>query len=359
MSRLLFWRFRGAAHSQTTDAVAAAMVWAVAAASASVGSASVPASAAASTWAVSGAITTQFTFANPRFATWVAPAASAAVGGVSTAATESAATWTVEPASGTLGIGTTTTAVWATWAVAAAGTTAGAVTATTTALAVTWGVPVATSAAGGITASAATAAAATWVVADAASAQVAYTTAVHATWAIDEIAVVTVGSVTIPATAAYATWSVPRANFSTVPGAVVIFRWVVPSPAIAELVTDDLVVPTTVGRRAIRRLRQTPHLSDERIMLFFSQLKVDMETGVGTLNGQGEAPKMMLQWSTDRGHTWSNEHWVDCGPLGAYRWRAIWRRLGRSRDMVFRVVVTDPIPVTLIDAYVDVSKGTS
>jgi hypothetical protein len=202
----------------------------------------------------------------------------------------------------------------------------------------------------------ASAASATWTVVHAGVAVP--TTAVTATWTVSA-ATASVGRVTVAATAASAAWVVNRGSTQYVTASSALAVWVVPSPAIAQVVTDDLVVPTTVGRRAIRRLRQTPHLSAERITLFYSQLKVDMETGVGTLNGQGEAPKMMLQWSTDRGHTWSTEHWIECGPLGAYRWRAIWRRLGRSRDMVFRIVVTDPIPVTLIDAYVDVTKGTS
>jgi hypothetical protein len=112
-----------------------------------------------------------------------------------------------------------------------------------------------------------------------------------------------------------------------------------------------------VSRRLIRRLRQTPHLSAEEVTLFFSKFQLDMETGVGLTTGQGITPQVMLQWSTDHGHTWSNEHWIESGPIGAYRWRAIWRRLGRARDMVFRVVISDPVKIALIDAYVDVAQG--
>jgi hypothetical protein len=110
-------------------------------------------------------------------------------------------------------------------------------------------------------------------------------------------------------------------------------------------------------RRLIRRLRQTPHLSAEEVQLFYAKFQLDMETGVGLTTGQGSNPKVMLQWSTDHGHTWSNEHWIEAGKEGAYRWRAIWRRLGRARDMVFRVVMSDPVKVSWIDAYVDVQQG--
>jgi hypothetical protein len=291
-------------------------------------------------------------------ALWTVPAADASLGGAQTTAAAAAATWTVAGATATPGALTaSSTAVSAVWTVPAADASlGGAQTTAATAASAVWGVPAAAPVYD--QAVTATAASATWTAPAAVTNLRPAATGVKATWVVP-VASTSAGAITSSATAVSATWVVRLGNTQYAEPLAVVAVWVVPSPAIAELVTSDLVVPTTVGRRAIRRLRQTPHLSDERITLFYSQLKVDMETGVGTLNGQGEAPKMMLQWSTDRGHTWSTEHWIECGPLGAYRWRAIWRRLGRSRDMVFRIVVTDPIPVTLIDAYVDVTKGTS
>jgi hypothetical protein len=64
-----------------------------------------------------------------------------------------------------------------------------------------------------------------------------------------------------------------------------------------------------------------------------------------------------LRWSDDGGHTWSNLYSVDCGQTGQYRQRAIWRRLGRSRDRVYEVSVTDGIPWRVIDAYLMASPG--
>jgi hypothetical protein len=111
--------------------------------------------------------------------------------------------------------------------------------------------------------------------------------------------------------------------------------------------------------RQIRRLRQSPHLSAEKAWLFYSRFQLECETGVGLASGQGAEPMLMLQWSKDHGHTWSNEVWVSAGKHWEYRWRAIWRRLGRSRDLVFRVVVSDPVKWALLNAYLDVEKGTS
>lgn len=68
---------------------------------------------------------------------------------------------------------------------------------------------------------------------------------------------------------------------------------------------------------------------------------------------QGVNPKVMLRWSDDGGHTWSNEHWVEIGRVGEYGRRAIWRRLGMTlklRDRVYEVSGTDPVKLTLLGA---------
>jgi hypothetical protein len=116
-------------------------------------------------------------------------------------------------------------------------------------------------------------------------------------------------------------------------------------------------------------MRQSPHLTDEQISLFFHQFQLDLEVGLGAAAGRqtpyGAAgtesvdPQVMLQWSNDSGHTWSAEHWVSAGRLGRFKHRAIWRRLGRGRNRVWRVVVTDAIAWHLLDAYVQVEKGVS
>ena len=118
-------------------------------------------------------------------------------------------------------------------------------------------------------------------------------------------------------------------------------------------------VPTIPDVRLIRRLRQSPHLSDEQFWYYVSSFQLDLEVGLGTSTGQGMNPQIMLQWSDDGGHTWGPEQWVSAGVQGQYEWRAIWRRLGRSRDRVWRVAMTDPVAWRLLTAYVDVQKGVS
>ena len=68
---------------------------------------------------------------------------------------------------------------------------------------------------------------------------------------------------------------------------------------------------------------------------------------------QGSDPQVMLRWSDDGGHTWSNEHWKSMGAIGRYGYRTIWRRLGATmkiRDRVYEVSGTDPVRIYIMGA---------
>ena len=67
----------------------------------------------------------------------------------------------------------------------------------------------------------------------------------------------------------------------------------------------------------------------------------------------GYDPQVMLRWSDDGGHTWSNEHWTSMGKIGAYGTRTFWRRLGMTekiRDRVYEVSGTDPVKIAIVGA---------
>lgn len=107
---------------------------------------------------------------------------------------------------------------------------------------------------------------------------------------------------------------------------------------------------------ALARDRIAPHaFTPELRLLYHSLFQLDLETGVGLDGGAepGTTPQVMLRWSDDGGHSWSNERWVSAGAQGQYRARALWRRLGRSRDRVYHVRIADPVKVALIGARVE------
>lgn len=73
---------------------------------------------------------------------------------------------------------------------------------------------------------------------------------------------------------------------------------------------------------------------------------------VDPLSLSGE-PQVMLRWSDDGGHTWSNEHWAGTGAYGDYKKRVYWRRLGMTvklRDRVYEISGTDPVKVMIMGA---------
>jgi hypothetical protein len=64
-------------------------------------------------------------------------------------------------------------------------------------------------------------------------------------------------------------------------------------------------------------------------------------------------PQVMLRWSDDGGHTWSNDHWRSMGRTGTYGTRVIWRRLGMTlklRDRVYEVSGTDQTKIAIMGA---------
>jgi hypothetical protein len=105
----------------------------------------------------------------------------------------------------------------------------------------------------------------------------------------------------------------------------------------------------------IRRLRRAPHISTEQNWEFHKFLQIDVEVGIGpTINdaqGNPREPQMFLRWSDDGGHMWSNYHVLGCGLLGQYKRRVIQRRMGKSRDRIYEITMTDPVSWRIVDAY--------
>lgn len=116
-----------------------------------------------------------------------------------------------------------------------------------------------------------------------------------------------------------------------------------------EFYTDD--------GQIIRRIRRAPHITSDLQRQYFHELQIQFQPGVGLATGQGEDPKAMLRWSNDGGSTWSNEYWTSIGKQGKYQNRAIWRRLGWSRDKVFEVSITDPVKAVIISANLKAEAG--
>lgn len=122
---------------------------------------------------------------------------------------------------------------------------------------------------------------------------------------------------------------------------------------------------------AIRGYRRSPTLSIDNKWIYFPQLELDVELGLGVSaldvqlweavqgappltdgDGNPRPAQVMLRWSNDAGNTWSNTYPLDLA-TGNYRLRVIKRMLGRARKRIWEVSWSDPIPWRFADAYVE------
>jgi hypothetical protein len=108
--------------------------------------------------------------------------------------------------------------------------------------------------------------------------------------------------------------------------------------------------------------------TDPTYLLTESGLFITTESGdylVSVAEGAptvGSDPQVMLRWSDDGGHTWSNEHWAVLGKIGVYQQRVFWRRLGMTlklRDRVYELSGTDPVKIAIMGAELHLSGTTA
>lgn len=92
-------------------------------------------------------------------------------------------------------------------------------------------------------------------------------------------------------------------------------------------------------------------------MIFWNSIELVINSGKGLITGQGSDPQIMMSFSDDGGHTWSQEVWAPAGRLGAYDLKVEWRNLGASVNRMYRFRVSDPIEIHLFKLFADVEIG--
>lgn len=99
------------------------------------------------------------------------------------------------------------------------------------------------------------------------------------------------------------------------------------------------------------RDRVSPHNASPSLeVLAFNQFELDCEVGRG--KSDGTAPTLLMRYSNDGGHTWSAWRSSSLGAVGQRRQRVLFRRLGRARDRVWQVRVTDNVLCSILNAKV-------
>ena len=93
----------------------------------------------------------------------------------------------------------------------------------------------------------------------------------------------------------------------------------------------------------ITRVRTAPHIAEEDHPEFFHAFELDLEVN-------GSLPEVTMDYSDDGGYTWVTPKTITPS-LNGRNGRVIYRRLGRSRDRIFRITIDDPVKIALVDAY--------
>lgn len=112
----------------------------------------------------------------------------------------------------------------------------------------------------------------------------------------------------------------------------------------SQTVYDDAGQP-------MQRIRTCPHMSNEENSVFHHRLQIDLDVA-------DRMPEVTLDWSDDDTNTWSSPR-AKLPSRSDRKGRVIWNRLGRSRDRIYRITITDPVPVALVNAYIQVTGGSS
>lgn len=101
-------------------------------------------------------------------------------------------------------------------------------------------------------------------------------------------------------------------------------------------------------------MRRAPHLAEEAKWIFYSRLTLDVETGV---TGASD-PQVWMRYSNDGGRNFNTAQSAGMGAAGQTHTRVYWGPLGAARDRVFEVSGSDPVPITITDAFLDLTLGT-
>lgn len=119
----------------------------------------------------------------------------------------------------------------------------------------------------------------------------------------------------------------------------------------------DPNVFTDDGTAIQRFIRLAPVLSkDNRNERIIKRIEVDIQKSIGLASGQGSDPIILLRKSGDGGNTYGG--YIESpvvGVVGDGETRALYNNLGRARNMVLELTMTDPVNWCILGiwAYID------
>lgn len=115
----------------------------------------------------------------------------------------------------------------------------------------------------------------------------------------------------------------------------------------------------------IRRLRRFPLPFDRSLWVYISRIEFLIQSGVGLLNEAdpdeeptfGSDPMIQVRFSGNGGVTWGDWIEVSAGVQGDYDIRAVINRIGKLRNGVCEVAVSDPVYWYLLACFIDADES--
>lgn len=114
----------------------------------------------------------------------------------------------------------------------------------------------------------------------------------------------------------------------------------------------------------IRRERVTSSVNGDLLgakgsRIQMSKAKFIMETGVGVISGQGDNPRIMIEYSDDGGRTWRLGSWPRVGRLGEFTLQVEFFNLGTFYDRIFRISTSDNVNYSIYSGTIDIRRSGS
>lgn len=87
--------------------------------------------------------------------------------------------------------------------------------------------------------------------------------------------------------------------------------------------------------------------------LEMSSFELIMKKGVGLISGQGENPRIMIEYSTDGGESFAPGTWAKVGRQGQTNIKVKWDKMLSFYDLIIRLSTSDPVYFSLQSASID------
>lgn len=84
-----------------------------------------------------------------------------------------------------------------------------------------------------------------------------------------------------------------------------------------------------------------------------SRFELIMKTGVGTISGQGENPRIMIEYSTDGGRSFAHGEWARVGRQGETNLKVEWFKMISFYDLIIRLTTSDPVYYSIQEGAID------